>query len=156
MRVYTVSFQNVSVSAVQDLIAIYSGSSGAFEVHEFVLGQITATTVGNLRLRVRRLPTTVTSGSGGTTPTPGKVRSGDSNATVTAHVNDTTQATTSGTAIDVRSDVYNPINGYQYMPPPEDRCAANPSEAIVFSLDTAPASAETMNGTAVVAEMIPV
>lgn len=155
MRVYTVSSQNVSVSAVQDLLAIYSGSSGAFEVHEFVVGQITATTVGNLRLRIRRLPATVTAGSAGSTPTPSKARTGDASATITAHANDTTQATTSGTALDIRSDVYNPINGYQYLPAPEDRAAANPSEAIAFSLDTAPSGAETMNATAVVAELIP-
>jgi hypothetical protein len=156
MRVYTVSSQNVSVSAAQDIIALYSTSGGAFEVHEFVIGQITATTVGNLRLRVRRLPATVTAGSGGTTPTPSKSRSGDAAATITAHANDTTQATTNGTALDIRSDAYNPINGYQYLPAPEDRAAAGLSEAIVFSLDTAPGSAETSSATAVFAELVPV
>lgn len=156
MRVYTITSQNVSVSAVQDILAAYSGASGAFEVHEFVLGQITATTVGNLRLRGRRLPATVTAGSGGTAPTPSKSRSGDAAATITARANDTTQATSSGTALDIRSDVYNPINGYQFLPAPEDRPACNPSEAFVWSLDTAPSSAETMNASLTVAEQIPV
>jgi hypothetical protein len=155
MRVYTMSFQNVSVSAVQDLMALYAGSSGAFEVHEFVVGQITATTVGNLRIRLRRLPATVTAGSAGGAGTINKSRPGDAAATITGRINDTTQATTSGTAVDVRSDVYNPINGYQFLPAPEDRPACNPSEAMVVSLDTTPGSAETMNGVITVAELIP-
>ncbi len=155
MRVYTTGFANVSVSAVQDLIALYAGASGAFELHEFVLGQITATTVGNLRFRLRRLPATVTAGSVGSAGTINRARSGDAAATVTSRVNDTTQATTSGTAVDIRPDVYNPINGYQYLPAPEDRPACNPSEAMVISLDQAPGSAETMSATATFAELIP-
>lgn len=155
MRVYTVSFTNVSVSAVQDLFGIYCGSSAAVELHEFVIGQITATTVGNLRLTLKRLPATVTAGSSGNAGTVNKSRSGDAAATATARINDTTQATTSGTAVSLRGDVYNPINGYQYLPAPEDRPAANPSEALIVSLDTAPGSAETMNGTVVFAELVP-
>lgn len=156
MRTYTVGFQNVSVSAIQDLVAVYSGASGAFEIHDFTLGQTTQTTVGNLRLRGRRLPATVTAGAGGSAGTVNKTRSGDAAATVTARVNDTTQATTSGTAADVVDDVYNPVNGYQFLPPPEDRPACNPSEAWSWSLDQAPGSAQTTNAKMTLAELIPV
>jgi hypothetical protein len=156
MRTYTMSFSNVSVSAAQDLMCLYSGTGGAFEVHEAVFGQITATTVGNLRFHVGRLPATVTAGSGGSAGVINKNRSGDGAATVTGRINDTTPATTGGTEVILRSDVYNPINGYQYLPAPEDRPAANPSEAIRVSLDQAPGSAETMSGTITFAEMIPV
>lgn len=155
MRVYTMAFSNVSVSVVQDLMALYAGSGGALEIHEFVIGQITATVVGNLRLRLVRLPATVTAGSGGSAGTINKSRSGDAAATVTGRVNDTTQATTSSTAVTLRADIYNPINGYQFLPAPEDRPACNPSEAITVSLDTAPGSAETMNGACTFAELIP-
>lgn len=155
MRVYTMTYSNVSVSAVQDLMGLYAGTSGAFEWHEFVVGQVTATVVGNLRLSLKRLPATVTSGSGGSAGVLNKSRSGDAAATITGRTNDTTQATTTGTAVLIREDVYNPINGYQYLPAPEDRPACNPSEAMVVSLDTAPGAAETMNGSAVVAELIP-
>lgn len=155
MRVYTMCVSNVSVSAVQDLMALYAGSSGALEVHEFVIGQITATTVGNLRIRLVRLPATVTAGSVGSAGVINKSRSGDAAATVTGRINDTTQATTSGTAVVLRGDVYNPINGYQFLPAPEDRPACNPSEAVVVSLDTAPGSAETMNASITFGELIP-
>ncbi len=156
MRVYTVSFKNVSVSAVQDLMAVYCGASAAVEIHWFQFGQVTATTVGNLRFRLVRLPATVTSGSVGNAGTVNKVRNGDASATATARINDTTQATTSGTAVDVLSDIYNPINGYQFLPAPEDRPAADPSQAFSVSLDQAPGSAETMSGTTCFAELVPV
>ena len=64
-RVYTVEFANVSVSAAHDLIGIYAGSSKAFKLHSVTIGQVTATAVGNLRLRINRLTSAVTSGSGG-------------------------------------------------------------------------------------------
>ena len=155
MRVYTMTTYNVAVSAVQDLMALYAGSSAAFEVHEFVLGQVTATTVGNLRFSLKRLPTTVTAGSGGNAGTINKSRSGDASATVTGRINDTTQATTNGTAVVLRADIYNPINGYQFLPAPEDRPACNPSEAVIVSLDQAPGSSETMSASITFGELIP-
>jgi len=155
MRVYTMSFKNVSVSATQDLMGLYSGSNGAIEVHSWVVGQVTATTVGNLRISMNRFPATVTAGSGGNAGTISAVRTGDHTATVTGRINDTTPMTTGGTEIGLLNDVYNPINGYQYLPPPEDREACNPSEAINVSLDQAPVSGETMSATIKFAELIP-
>jgi hypothetical protein len=155
MRVYTMTFKNVSISAVQDLMALYAGSTGAFEVHEFTLGQTTQTTVQNLRISLNRLPATVTAGSGGNAGTLNKSRSGDAGATITGRINDTSQATTGGTVVALREDVYNPINGYQYLPAPEDRPACNPTEAMVVSLDSAPGSGISSNGSITAAELIP-
>lgn len=152
-REYSVQFANVSVSAVQDLIAVYAGASMAFEVHSIQIGQITATAIGNLRISLKRLPATVTAGSGGTTPTPQKLNFGDAAATVTSHVNDTTQATTSGTSSTIIADIFNVVNGYQWIFPPDDRPNFQPSQAAVLSLDTAPGNAETMSGTMIIAEL---
>jgi len=155
MRVYTMTFAGVSVAATQDLMALYAGSGAAFEIHEFVIGQLTVTTVANLRLSLKRLPATVTAGSSGNAGVMNKSRSGDAAATVTGRINDTTQATTGGTAVVIRADVYNPINGYQFLPAPEDRPACNPSEAMVVSLDTSPAGGETSQGSITFAELVP-
>lgn len=146
-RAYSIEFAGVSVSAVQDLIALYAGASMACKLHGVVIGQVTGTTVQNLKLSVNRLPTTVTAGSGGSTPTPQKINRGDAAATATAHVNDTSQATTSGTKAVLHADVFNTVNGYQFFWPPDDRPVIGLSEAAVLSLDTAPSSAMTMNGT---------
>ncbi len=146
-RVYSIEFAGVAVSAVQDLLAIYTGASKAARLHSMVLGQITGTTVANLRVSLKRLPPTVTSGSGGTAPTPQLLNPGDAAATVTARANDTTQATTTGTVAVLVADVFNTINGWLFMPPPEDRPVVGLSSALVLSLDTAPGAAMTMSGT---------
>ena len=81
VRTYSISFKQISVSAVQDLIAVYAGSSMAFEVHSFTLGQITAVNIGNLPISFKRLPATVSAGSGGSSATVQKIMRGDAAAT---------------------------------------------------------------------------
>jgi hypothetical protein len=152
-RVYAVPFKNVSISAVQDVIGVYAGSAKALEIHEIKLGQTSITTAAQLRLTLRRLPATVTAGSGGSTPTPVPQNKNDAAASFTAHANDTTQATTSGTALDYAPDVWNLINGYDMLFAPEDRPVINPNEAFIVSLDQAPSQAINCSGVAIVAEL---
>lgn len=152
-RCYTISFKQVSVSAVQDLLAAYCGSSKAISVHSVQLGQITGTTVQNLPITINHLPATVTAGSGGSSVTPQKANPGDAAATITARANDTSQATTGGTKNQLVADVYNTINGYFWQPPIADRPVVEPSAALVVSLDGAPSSALTMSGTITVEEL---
>jgi hypothetical protein len=152
-RPYSVQFNNVSVAAVQDLIALYCGANMACELNGIVLGQITGTTVQNLRISVKRLPATVTSGSGGSSPTPQKIMRGDSAATATARTNDTTQASTSGTPALLHEDVFNTVNGYQFFWPPNVSPVCGPSEAAIFSLDGAPSGAMFMSGTLYFSEL---
>lgn len=147
-RSYSVAFQNVPVSAVQDLIALYCGASMACELHGVQIGQITGTNVQNLRVSIKRLPATVTAGTGGSSATPRSMLSGDAAATATARANDaTTQASTSGTPQTLHADVMNTVNGFSFFWPPNDIPTFKPGEACVLSLDTAPSSALTMSGT---------
>lgn len=152
-RVYSVQFNGVSVSALQDLIALYCGASMICELHGLVIGQITGTTIQNLPITVSRLPATVTPGSGGSAPTPQKSMRGDVAATATARANDTTPATTSGTASVLLADVFNTINGYQFFWPPDDRPIIGLSEAAVVKLTAGPSSALVMSGTLYFAEL---
>lgn len=151
-RSYSVSFSGVAVAAVQDLIALYCGASMAVELHGIVIGQITGTTVQNLRISVKRLASAVTAGTGGAGPTPQKMMRGDAAATATARVNDTGQATSAGSVV-IHSDVFNTVNGYQFFWPPLDMPTIGLSEAAIFSLDTAPASSIAMSGTLYFAEV---
>lgn len=143
--IYTINFHNVSVSAVQDLIAVYAGASMAFEVVGYGISPGN-TTVENLQLNLKRLPATVTAGSGGTTPTPVPDATTGPAATVTAHVNDTTQATTSGTAVYLQSDGLNEVNGFEWIWPEKARPSCKLSEAIVLELASAPGGARTLSG----------
>ena len=152
-RVYAVPFKNVSIAAAQDVIGIYAGTTKALEIHEIRLGQTTITTAAQLRLTLRRLPATVTSGSAGAAATPVPQNKNDTAATFTARVNDTTQATTSGTALDYTPDVWNLINGYDMLYAPEDRPVINPNEAFIVSLDQAPGQSMNSSGVAIVAEL---
>ena len=140
-RIYTMSFQNVTLSAVQDALAVYAGSSRIFAVLSVNLGQITGTSVANLRVRLRYLPSTVTAGSGGSAGTLKPFVAGDAAATVTGRINDTTQATTSGTAVDLWDDVWNTVNGFLWVPPvPSRPPVIGLNGAFIVSLDTAPSS----------------
>jgi len=152
-RVYRAVFQNIAVTAVQDLISLTATAGMVFCVHEVWVGQITQTTVANLNMSLKILPATVTAGSGGAAVTPSAMLRGDAASTVTSRRNDTTQATTSGTAIVARADVINPINGYQYLPPVEDRPVIKLSEAFVVSLDTAPGASMNVSGGIVFEEL---
>ena len=153
MRLYTVIFNNVSVAAVQDLISVTCTANMAIKIHEVAIGQVTATTIGNLRISLKRMQATVTAGSGGTAYTPVPINFGDAAATATARVNDTTQAISSTGAQIMRADIYNVLNGFLYLPPIEDRIIIKPSQAFVVSLDSAPGSAEIMSCSLVFEEL---
>lgn len=144
-RVYECGFNAVSVSAVQDLFSIQSTANMAFKVVEIVLGQVTVTTIENLRMTFKRFSGAYTIGSGGTAVTPQKHNFGDAAATATVRANDTTQLT-GGTSVILRPEVYNEINGYQYLAIPDKEIIIAPSQAFVLSLDIAPGSARVMNG----------
>ena len=140
-RVYTMGFQNVTLAAVQDALALYAGASRIFAVLSVNLGQITGTSVANLRVRLRYLPATVTPGSGGGAGVLKPFVAGDAAATVTGRINDTTQATTSGSAVDLWDDVWNTVNGFLWVPPvPSRPPVIGLNGAFIVSLDTAPSS----------------
>lgn len=144
-RDYSVVFDNVAVSAVQDLIALYASGSGGVVLKGFQVGQVTSTGIVMLRWAVMRLPATVTAGSGGTSATPRKTLGGDAAAVTTARINDTTVATTSGTAELLAADVMNVVNGTGQIGFPRfPTIKAN--EAITLRLNTGPA-ALNMSGT---------
>lgn len=152
-RLYTSSFQNVTLSAVQDLFFLLPGSTKVIGIQGIQLGQITGTSVANLRVRGRYLPATVTAGSGGSAATISKNNPSDAAATTTGRINDTTQATSSTTIVDLWDEVWNTINGYNWIPMIANRPPIiAPGGAFVLSLDTAPSSFVT-NGSVTFEEL---
>jgi hypothetical protein len=136
---YSVGFTGVTISAVQDLIAIYAGANMALELHMIKLSQVTQSTIGGLKLRIRHATATVTSGSGGNSATPNPVLPNDAAATATARINDTTQATTSGSFKDL-PDGWDLPFGFLWMPPESGRIVIKPNEALILSLDSTPSA----------------
>jgi hypothetical protein len=152
-RTYNIVFRNVTVSAAQDLCAAYCGASMAIELISLTIGQITQTAVEILQISIRHLPATVSAGSGGNSFTPNPDKPTDAAATFTARINDTSQATTGGTALYPHADVFNLVNGYQWVWPERARPTAKLSEALIFSLDSAPLAGRVMSGSMKVGEL---
>lgn len=158
-RVYVVSFKAVSVAAQQDLfylkpaadkpifieqikIAVVGGGADAGDAQEELL-----------EVETLRLPATVTAGSGGTAPTPSPKSVNDAAAGFTARVNDTTKATTSGTAATLDEDGMNNRIPYLYIPLPEHVDIMANAAALVCRLNTTPADALLTQGTVLVREL---
>lgn len=140
-RVYSTFFENVTIAAVQDVFMLKAGSANGVELHQIDLSAGGVVGPAEIRLRLKRLPATVTNGSGGTAPTISPTDSGDTKtATATARANDTTQATTSGTAAVLQAHQWNVLMPWQYLPAPEDREIIQAGEALVLDIPGAPAS----------------
>lgn len=158
-RAYAVPFVNVSVSAAQDLFYLKPAADKVCIVEAVYLSNVgVAADAGDaqeelLRVEGIRLPATVTVGSGGTSPTPGPLAVNDTAAGFTARVNDTTVATTSGTAVTLHADGWNVRVPYVWMPPPEHRIIVANAQAFVFRLNSAPTDAVSCSGVCIVREL---
>lgn len=139
-RIYSAQFENVAVSAVQDIFSILAASTKGFELRYISLGAVGQTSATEFRLSIKRLPTTVTQGSGGTSPTINKLDSlNGTAATSTVHANDTTQASTNGTAVTIWSGTWDVLLPFEYIPAaPEERPTCGVSECLVLTLNAAP------------------
>jgi len=138
MEIFTIVAENVAVTAAQDVLAAYAAATKKLQLLAVELSANGQTTVGNYPMRLRYLPATVTSGSGGSSVTPRNVNPDGATASFTARRNDTTQAVTGGTASDYVATQFNPINGYYWQPPTPvgDEPKADLSGALILSLDS--------------------
>lgn len=142
-RIYSVAWQGTVTNAGgdQDLIEILPADDKPAKLRGFVLGQISEVGDGaeeGVRVSVMRLPATVTSGSGGSSPTPVPVDSADSAAGAAVEVNNTTVATTSSTAVTLAEFGWNLRNSpFDFWWPDERFCPkAKQGEALVVRLQT--------------------
>jgi hypothetical protein len=162
-RTYTLQFQNVAVSAQQDLFYIKPAADKITVLEAVYLMNTGGTADAGdaqeemFRIEFIRLPATVTVGSGGTASgTGGTIQPlsvNDAAAGFTGRVNDTAVATTSGTAANIHSDGMNVRVPYVWLPPPEHRILVANAQALVVRLVTTPADAVTMDGTALIREI---
>lgn len=149
-RLFTVDFNDVTVSAIQDLLTIKAGATQPIIVHSVQFSQKTLTSWEGKNIRFRYTPNTVTLGTGGTTPTPRGTDAGGMAAasSATIHANDvTTFATSSGTITDLWSEEWAFLNGFLWVPAdPRGRILIKPTDALAIHLDTAPSSAMVASG----------
>ncbi len=149
-RIYRVTFENVSVTAAQDLVQITGATGKMMRICRAwaCSSPTTAPTDQQLRIRCRFLPATVSVGSGGTTGiTPSKNDPGDAVcSSATCATNNTTPATTNGTAIVLDVAGVNVKSGYDTQWFGSNRPAVGPSEAFVFELLSTVSGTVPMSG----------
>jgi hypothetical protein len=152
-RCYTVHFEDVTVSAAQDLFSFDAASDKPIELVALEFAQNTElgdAAEEQLRIQVGRGHTTV--GSGGTAPTPAPTSPGDTAAGFTARANDTTIAS-AGTNTALLSTAFNVRVGYSWGPVPYGMGLWTSGTAfLVVRLLAAPADALDMSGTATIIE----
>lgn len=146
MRVYAATFNNVAVTAQQDLFEITAPSTAAVVLLELSLSQTTdfgdAQEEG-LAILVKRGATT--SGAGGSTPVASQVFSSAAFGG-TVEANNTTKAT-GGTPVTLHAEAWNVRVPFLWVPTPETRPVIAPSGRLVVELATTPADSITMSGT---------
>lgn len=152
-REYTVTFEKINVSAVQDLFLLVGAAGKICRLKRAAIADVDATlpAAQNMALRVRFLPATVTNGSAGAAATPKPFDTGDPAASFTARVNDTTKATTSGTAVILEENGAFLYSGWDYSFPYPP--TFGPSEAIVVELITTPSATWILSGSVTVEEI---
>jgi hypothetical protein len=149
---YAATFENVSVSAIQDLFELVASSGGPLRIHAIYLGQTSE--VGDAAeeiLRVRIMRGNTTSGSGGSSVTPTPLRPAGTAFGGTCEANNTTPAT-AGSPVACHVDAFNVRSGWVYVPTPETRIEVAASERVVLNLPAAPADAISLSGTIVFEE----
>ena len=143
-RMYSAVFEEIAVTAVQDLFEINAPSDAIVVLHGLEIAQ--SSDAGDsedeqLALLIHRGST---SGSGGSAPTARPMELGDAAFGGTVEANNTTQST-EGTHL--HATAFNVRAGYFKEWTPETRIVISPSGRLIIELQTAPADSLTMSGT---------
>jgi hypothetical protein len=142
-RIYTVSFQGTITNAGgdTDLLEILPADDKPVKLRGLLFSQTSE--VGDaaeegLRISILRLPATVTSGSGGSSVTPAPMDSADAAAGAACECNNTTVATTSGTATTIVELAWNERNSpYEmWFPDPQFAPKSKQGEGMVVRQQT--------------------
>lgn len=144
--IYTAVFNNVAVTAIQDLFEINAPSDAVVLIHDIHLSQ--NTDVGDAAEEVLRIELTsghTTSGSGGSAPTAIPRNIGQAAFGGTVGVNNTTQAV-GGTIVTHYVWNWNIRVGFDKIFTPETRPRIAPGGRMCLELPAAPADSVTMSG----------
>ncbi len=146
-RQYSVTFEAVAITALQDLFAIVAAAGKNVYLNGLELFQ--TTDLGDaaeeiLRLRCRSGQTTVGSGGGAGTNVPVNVT--DAAAGFTSRINDTTQAV-SGTIVSHWVDGWNIRMPYKWEPPANKWIPLTGGRRATIELVAAPVDSITVSGT---------
>ncbi len=156
-RMYQVPIPFTAQTAQIDFFELTAASGKPCRIHEIYLAN--STDVGDaqeemLTLKLKRASGSVTSGSGGSAPTPVPQDPVDTASGLAAEVNNTTKLVVgSGTITDERLYAWNVRMPFEKIFTPECRPLIVPGEKKVLELTTTPADSITMGGYVLVEEV---
>jgi len=147
-RLYSASFEAVAVSAAQDFFEVVAPSDAVVVIHRILITQDTSEVSEQAVCRLIRGEGSVTSGSGGSSPTVNPTSKGDPAFGGTVEANNTTRMVVGSGALKVmHREGWNFLSGFDYRPTPEERIYISPGDRITVELPTAPSGSTTMSGT---------
>lgn len=149
-RIYSASFEEVAVSAAQDLFEVVGPADAAVIVHSVTITQSSDAGDAQAEMLPILIHRGTATGTGGTTVTPSPLQVGDTAFGGTVEANNTTQSV-EGTFL--HAEAFNVQIGFYYLPPPEDRPVVSPSALFIVELQAAPSDSLTMNGTVIFEEI---
>lgn len=156
-RLYQIPMPFVAQTVQIDFFELTAAAEKPCRLHEIYLAN--STEVGDaqeeqLTVKLKRANGTVTSGSGGTAPTPVPQDPRDAASGLTAEVNNTTKlAVGTGTLTDERLYAWNVRQPLHLIFTPETRPLIVGGEKKVLELTTTPADSITMGGYVLVEEL---
>lgn len=142
-RMYSAVFEEVAVTAAQDLFEIVAPADAIVVVHGFSFSQSSDAGDSESEQLSILVHLGSTSGSGGSTPTARPLQPGDAAFGGTVEANNTTQST-EGNILDARC--FNVMAGLEVVYTPETRLIISPSGRLIIELQNAPADSLTMSG----------
>ena len=156
-RLYQIPIPFVAQTTQIDFFELTAAAEKPCVIHEIFLAN--STDVGDaqeemLTLKLKRAFGSVTSGSGGTAPTPVPLNPDDAAAGLTAGVNNTTKlAVGSGTITDERLYAWNVRMPFHLIFTPEFRPRIKGGEKKVMELTSTPGDSITMGGYVIAEEI---
>ena len=146
--VYSVHFDGVAVAAVQDLFELIPGATVVIELLSVHLSQETEVADAAeemLTIQIQGTTGALTSGSGGTGPTPIPTQLGFAASATAAEVNNTTEIS-GGTLVAHGTYNWNIRVPLDIIWIPESRIWIAPTDAVTVTLLSTPADEITMGG----------
>lgn len=156
-RLYQVPIPSSAIAAQFDIFELLAAAEKPCDVHEIFLAQDTEAGDAQeemLTLTLKRASGSVTSGSGGTAPTPVPVEPDDAAAGLTAEVNNTTKlAVGTGTITAERYFAWNIRMPFHHIFTPESRPRIKGGERKVLELTKTQLDSVSMTGYVIVEEL---
>ena len=146
-RMYSAVFEAVAVAAAQDFFEVLAAAGSVIVIHEINIGVHDAVTDEELRVRLVHGAGSVTSGSGGSTPTARPLAVGDAAAGATVEANNTTKMVVgTGALTTIKADAFSTASGWLWVPTPECRPTIKGGNRMTVELVAAPAASRTVTG----------